>query len=210
MNKKFYLRFIYLIISIIAISIGCSFYRISGLGGDPVFILNQVLGKIFFNDNVGMGIMLTNILFGIVFVIMNFKAIGLGTILGIFVIGPLTDFILKYIFVFSIEQSAGRFLLFLCGIVIIAIGVSLFVAARLGYAPFEGVMTEISKRTKISIGKIRLIMDISVFTLAMILGAYSLFQNDVVLTLIAIICATFCTGPLVDIIYKRINIYVKE
>lgn len=207
MRKNIILRCLLLIVSTLLISIACSFFNISGYGGDPLFIFNLSLSSKL-NIKIGDAMTITNIVLGLFFVILNWKKIGLGTICGIFLVGPLTDLLTKYVFNFPLENEFIRVLIFYIGIIALALGIISFIKANLGLGPTEGIATEMSKRTGLSVGKIRIIMDISLFISAMLLGGYKILLENGILSVICILGATFLTGVFIDIInnlFKKFN-----
>ena len=209
MRKNIIKKVLLLLLSTIFIATACSFFNISGYGGDPVFVFNMSLANLL-NIKLGTAIIITNIIFGIIFLSINYRAIGIGTIVGIFCVGPTTDLLLKYVFNFGIESLYLKAVLFYIGIIILAFGISFFILADLGFAPVEGIMSEVSKRCKkLTIGRVRLIIDTTTFTLALIIGAYKLFENNIIFPIICILGATFLTGPVVDIIYTKLKKIVK-
>jgi uncharacterized membrane protein YczE len=93
---------------------------------------------------------------------------GIGTVLNVLTIGPMTNIALYYIP--APEDYALRWAMMLAGIVIISIGSAIYLSSRLGAGPRDGLMLGLHKRFGLSIRMARSIVEISVLAVGWWLG----------------------------------------
>lgn len=112
---------------------------------------------------------------------------GLGTVMNAFVIGLATNLGLD--FLREPHPLAGRIALLLLGIAGNAVATAMYIGARLGPGPRDGLMTGLHRRTGRPIWLVRTSLEVSVVVLGILLGG--VFGVGTVLYAIAI-------GPLVQ------------
>ena len=159
-------RIVILIIGLALFGIGDAFIIASNLGNAPWSVLAQ--GVSFKLDiSIGAATFIIGVLVLLLWIPLKRK-IGLATILNIFIISIFIDIGLKIIpntSFFAIQLS-----FVLLGIIFVGIGSSLYLTCNLGAGPRDGLMTGLHDRTGVRIGRIRLIIELSVLTLGALLG----------------------------------------
>jgi uncharacterized membrane protein YczE len=93
---------------------------------------------------------------------------GIGTVLNVLSIGPLTNLALAYIP--APENMIIRWAMMLGGIVIISIGSACYLSAKFGAGPRDGLMLGLHKRFGLSIRVARSLVEISVLAMGWWLG----------------------------------------
>jgi uncharacterized membrane protein YczE len=93
---------------------------------------------------------------------------GIGTVLNVFCIGPMTNVALDY--VPHPENVVMQWALMLGGIVVISIGSALYLPTKLGAGPRDGLMLGLHQKFGLSIRVARTIIEISVLGIGWWLG----------------------------------------
>lgn len=136
------------------------------LGLSPWDVFHQGLG-----NHLGIGIgwagAVTSIGVLLLWIPLKMKP-GVGTILNALVIGPSAEFFLK--FVETPDNIVVRWAFMLGGIVLMAIGSALYLPARLGTGPRDGVMVGLNKKFEFSIRLSRTIVEVAALIIGFFLG----------------------------------------
>lgn len=93
---------------------------------------------------------------------------GIGTVLNVLVIGPSADLGLHL--VPMADQLWLRIVLFAAGLVVVAVATGLYLGARLGPGPRDGLMTGIHAATGRPIWLARTVIEVTVLTAGWLLG----------------------------------------
>jgi uncharacterized membrane protein YczE len=93
---------------------------------------------------------------------------GIGTVMNVLCIGPMTNIALDY--VHTPEAIVGRWALMLGGIVVISIGSALYLPTRLGAGPRDGLMLGLHQKFGLSIRVARTLVEVSVLVAGYFLG----------------------------------------
>jgi uncharacterized membrane protein YczE len=93
---------------------------------------------------------------------------GVGTVLNVFLVGPSAEVGLAL--VPAPDQLWARILLFAAGLVLLAVASGLYIGARLGPGPRDGLMTGLNTRFGVPIWLGRTIVEVSVLAVGWILG----------------------------------------
>src|SRR5690606_1493341 len=93
---------------------------------------------------------------------------GLGTVLNVLLIGPAAD--LGLAFIPQQHEPVLQGLLFAGGLALIAVASGLYIGARLGPGPRDGLMTGLHNRFGIRIGVARTIVEVTVLIVGWLLG----------------------------------------
>lgn len=136
------------------------------LGLSPWDVFHQGLG-----NHLGIGIgwagVVTSIGVLLLWIPLRMKP-GLGTILNAVVIGPSAEFFLKIIE--TPDNIVIRWAFMLGGIVLMAIGSALYLPARLGAGPRDGMMVGLNKKFEFSIRLSRTIVEVAALIIGFFLG----------------------------------------
>lgn len=186
------------------IGLAVGLFRMGGLGTDPFSTMNlgvsQVLGLQF-----GVYQLLFNCAVFIIVLLYGKHLIGLGTLVNMVMIGFIADFVIylhKNVIVFEINLLLSIFFL-VGGVVLAGFGLSLYITANIGVAPYDALPLIIQKFTnnRISFGKARITIDLLAVLIGFSLGA--VVGIGTLLTAIAI-------GPLVEYFNTRYSEPVLE
>ncbi len=135
------------------------------LGLDPWDVLHQGV-----SDHLGISIGNVSVLVGLV-VLLGWiplkERIGLGTILNTVVIGLVMDVTLRLLP--EVDTAPGRWALLVTGLVVAGPGVGLYIGARLGPGPRDGIMTGVAQRGP-SIRLVRTIIELAALGAGWALG----------------------------------------
>lgn len=136
------------------------------LGLSPWDVFHQGLG-----NHLGIGIgwagAVTSIGVLLLWIPLKMKP-GIGTILNALVIGPSAELFLK--FFETPDNIVIRWVFMLGGIVLMAIGSALYLPARLGTGPRDGVMVGLNKKFEFSIRLSRTIVEVAALIIGFFLG----------------------------------------
>ncbi|MEW2398328.1 hypothetical protein [Streptomyces sp. NPDC046862] len=138
----------------------------AGLGLAPWIVLDQGLSEL-----IGLSIGVTVILVGVVVLLLWIplrQRPGLGTVSNVLVIGLAMDATLAA--VPAVRTLAIRVLVLVAGILLNGVATGLYIAARFGPGPRDGLMTGLHQRTGYPIGRIRTAIEVAVVATGFALG----------------------------------------
>lgn len=119
----------------------------------------------------------------------------------------ITSIVMGYVIDFSLfllnrfTPDLNHYIAFLCGLVIISIGTSIYLPTNLFTAPVDYYMQALSIRFKIPIGVAKVISEATAFIIALSLRGPIRIGTILIL---------FCIGPLIQIFYKPISKFVSN
>lgn len=96
------------------------------------------------------------------------EKLGLGTVLNAVVIALAIDVMLQILP--SSNKLWINFSEVVAGVLLVGLGSALYLTCNMGPGPRDGWMTGLHKKTKVSVGKVRLLIEISVLTVGWFLG----------------------------------------
>jgi uncharacterized membrane protein YczE len=138
----------------------------SGLGLEPWNVLHQGLAE---RTGLSIGVVLTIVGASVLlFWIPLRQRPGLGTVSNVLVIGVAMDATLAL--VPDARTLSVRVLFMVAGIVLNGLATGLYIAARFGPGPRDGLMTGLHRRTGLSIRLVRTTLEITVVTTGFVLG----------------------------------------
>ncbi|WP_405961618.1 hypothetical protein OG235_44710 [Streptomyces sp. NBC_00024] len=138
----------------------------SGLGLEPWNVLHQGLAEL-----TGLTIGVVSIVVGAVVLLLWIplrQRPGLGTVSNVFVVGIAMDATLAL--VPQAHTTAVRILLLVAGIVLNGVATGLYIAARFGPGPRDGLMTGLHRRTGRSVRLMRTAVEVAVLATGFALG----------------------------------------
>jgi uncharacterized membrane protein YczE len=159
-------RIVQLLVGLFLYGIAIALMVRAGIGVSPWDVLTQGLAK-----QTGLPFGLLTNLVGIVvllFWIPLRQMPGVGTVLNVLLIGPSAQLGLWLIPQQTDPVIQG--LAFTGGLVLLAIATGLYLGARLGPGPRDGVMTGLHKRTGWRIWVVRTLIEVTVLTIGWLLG----------------------------------------
>lgn len=149
MKQKSIRPFLMMIGGILLVGFAVSLFRLTGYGTDPFTTMNLGVSG-FLGVPFGLYQLCVNlVLFGIIWKFSRHN-IGLGTIINMVFIGFIADFFVQ-IYNSSIDGSLPLYInigILLIAVTVSCIGVSLYMTAELGIAPYDTVAILLQKMTK--------------------------------------------------------------
>ncbi|MDN3267508.1 hypothetical protein [Streptomyces sp. MA15] len=138
----------------------------SGLGLEPWNVLHQGLSE---RTGLSMGVVLTAVGAAVLLLWIPLRQRpGLGTVSNVLVIGAAMDATLAV--VPDAHAVAVRVALMAAGIVLNGAATGLYIAARFGPGPRDGLMTGLHQRTGVSVRLVRTAIEITVVVTGFVLG----------------------------------------
>jgi uncharacterized membrane protein YczE len=186
-------RIVQLYVGLVAYAVSMALVINSGLGNMPWDVFNQGMAR-----RVGLSIGFWVIAGGLVVLLLWIplrQRPGLGTVSNIVVIGLLIDLALQAIPRQHEIAARGGYLV--AGILLNGIATALYVGARMGPGPRDGLMTGFVRRTGRSIRLVRTSIEVTVVIAGIALGGT--FGVGTLLYAVAI-------GPLVQIFLPRFTV----
>ena len=155
-----------LCLGLIIFGFGEGLFIISTIGASPWNVLHQGLAL-----NLGLSVGTWAFLVSLIVLLLWFfldEKIGMGTILNFIIIAIMID--LTIFFCKEPELWINQFLLSVISVLMVGLGSGIYLIARLGPGPRDGLMTGLQKKTDFSIAQIRAVIEIIVVTCGWLLG----------------------------------------
>lgn len=193
--KKYYKNWLLLVIGIILLAIGSTFFSASLAGSDSILTLSQGIANIL-HISLGWANIICNVVFLILTIIFNRKALGEGSVLMVVCIGLLINLFTSLEFIPIATKLWMKILYVLIANVICAMGLAMYIYANRGLSPFEGVLMAIKKKIKWPLWIVKIINDATFYLIGFLLGAVVNFGS--IITMIIY-------GPLMDLFLKLLK-----
>ncbi|WP_122638700.1 YczE/YyaS/YitT family protein [Romboutsia sp. Marseille-P6047] len=187
-------RLLIMIIGNIILGIGITLFRNLGFGVDPFMSMTIGISNKF-SIQLGIFQMCLNIgLFVILFSLIK-KLMGLGTIVNMLFLGYMVQYFsfLYGEFLAAPSTILGKLILLLVALLVQVIGMSLYITADLGIAPYDCLPIILSEKTRFEFGIWRVFCDTICVILAIVFGG-SIGISTLIIA--------FGTGPLVQFFNK--------
>ncbi len=205
-HRKFLLRIVVYIVGLLFLAFGVAFSINSGLGVSPVNSLPYVIGLIAGVETGTMVIIVFSfyILLQMVILRRDFKWINLTQLIFSTIFGYFTNFAKTIVGDFTIPTYFGQLLMLAISIIFVALGVSLYVDAKLVNMPMEGMVAAINEKLlpNKSFADVKVIMDTTVVIIGVVLSLIFLVKVEGIREG-TVICA-LVVGKLMKPIQKRL------
>ncbi len=159
-------RIIQLLVGLFLYGIAIALMVRAGIGVSPWDVLTQGVSR-----QTGLPFGLVTNLIGVVVLLLWIpirQKPGVGTVLNVLMIGPSAQLGLWLIPQQTVPVIQG--LVYAAGLALLAIATGLYIGARLGPGPRDGLMTGLHKRTGWRIWIVRTAIEVTVLTIGWILG----------------------------------------
>ncbi|AIG64962.1 hypothetical protein WS08_0023 [Weissella tructae] len=172
---KFVKKVIFVILGLGLLALGAAILSASGVGVDPYTAMNLGIGQV---TGLGLGTaqLLVNVVL-FVFVILNRPSvIGLGTAINIVFVGYAVQFFSGILNNGPLNLQANYFVMALglvVGILVYALGITMYVDAGLGQAPYEAVALILSDKLGTTYSMVRTTQDVLVLALALVCAGFT-------------------------------------
>ena len=203
--KKYYLRFIVMLIGTIIIGISAAMYVVSTIGSNSIntfcFGITELLKLIFKTDiSTSIGITVGNAILAIVLVICGRKYLNVGTIVAVVLIGPVCGLFVDYGILKANDNLFICYLYSIAATILNSLGASLIIKANVGTSPYDGVSLLLCDVIHFKFWIIRIIYDAVLFITGFLLGS---------VVGVGSIIAVVLTGPLIALFNKLIDLTIK-
>lgn len=155
-----------LIFGLFIFGIGDSFLIVSGLGNAPWSVLAQGL-SLSFDISIGISTLIISAIVLLLWIPLRERP-GFGTIMNILVIAFAIDIGIH--FLPRNEEFLLDLLYVLIGIFMVGAGSALYITCGLGPGPRDGWMTAVHRKTGIPVGRVRMMIEVSVLIFGVALG----------------------------------------
>lgn len=182
-------RFFVYIMGLLIMSLGIVLLILADLGATPWDVLHVGLYYQF-----GLTIGSWSIIVGVV--ILTIAALiskefpKAGAFMNMILIGLFIDLYLLLPFMQTPGAIAGKFVMFVCGIIIYCYGMGIYISAQFGAGPRDSLMIALTSKTGWKVGRVRAYMEIIVLIIGWQLGG-PVFLGTIVISL--------TLGPIVGI-----------
>lgn len=193
-KQSFLIRFIKLNFGLFLFGLGIVFTISANIGFSPWDILSAGLAKVL-----GITFGQSSILQGIVFVLIVWlgkEAIGLGTLFNMVCIGMYVDLIRGTGIIAPGESYILRFLFFFIGLVIVCFASYEYISSGFGAGPRDALMVLITRRTPLSVGVSRTLLESTAAVVGFLLGGP---------LGIGTFLAAACTGFIMEQVFKLLK-----
>lgn len=171
--KKFCYRVLFYVLGLFVMAFGVTFAANSNLGMSPVNSIPAVLSAIT-NLEMGTCVIIIFSLFIVAQIIIKrrqFRIINLTQLIFSTIFGFFVDFTSFLMHGFCLPTIAGRAVMMLISLVLIAIGVSAYVATDLINMPMEGMTLAITEKAKSkTFRQVKVVVDTSTVVIALVLS----------------------------------------
>ena len=158
--------FLFLCIGLSLFGLGEGLIMISYIGNSPWQVLAQGIA-LHANFSIGFITFLISISVLSLWIFLGQKP-GMGTFLNALIIAAMID--LSIAFIPTPEIYMSKFIMLVCGILLVGFGSGLYLIANLGPGPRDGLMTGLQKKTNLPIAAVRAFIEITVATVGWYLG----------------------------------------
>ena len=164
--KPKFSTFLFLCIGLSLFGLGEGLIMISYIGNSPWQVLAQGI-SLHVNFSIGFITFLISISVLSLWVFLGQKP-GMGTFLNAIIIAVMID--LSIAFIPTPEIYISKFIMLVCGILLVGFGSGLYLIANLGPGPRDGLMTGLQRKTNLPIAAVRAIIEITVASIGWYLG----------------------------------------
>jgi uncharacterized membrane protein YczE len=155
-----------LIFGLFIFGIGDSFLIVSGLGNAPWSVLAQGL-SLSFDISIGISTLIISAIVLLLWIPLRERP-GFGTIMNILVIAFAIDIGIQ--FLPRNEEFLLDLLYVLIGVFLVGAGSALYITCGLGPGPRDGWMTAVHRKTGIPVGRVRMMIEVSILIFGVALG----------------------------------------
>lgn len=136
------------------------------LGNASWDVLHQGLAR-HLPMSIGTAVVLVSLLVLLAWIPLR-ETPGLGTLANTAIIGPVADVTLLVLP--APDEMVWRVVLLVLGVVLNAVATALYIGARFGPGPRDGLMTGLHRRTGLPVGVVRTALEVSVVAVGFVLG----------------------------------------
>lgn len=198
-NTKSFIRRIIFMLPVLALSaFGIACYYACSLGADPIscFIDGQ---HTLFKLTYGQITTINNAVLFVLMIIWGRKYLGVGTLMGVFLSGPMIDFFEAQIRTEILVGTPAlwlRLLILAVGVFTFAVGTALYIMDNIGIGAFDFLALVICDRTDWKLRWTRIVLDLIFVIVGWLMGG---------IVGIGTLAGAFLTGPIMSATMKVLN-----
>lgn len=151
------------------ISIGIDFYIKSNIGGDSMTTFLQG-GNLKFNLKEGTISLLINLVFVLLTLFINYRKIGIGTIIIVFAYGLVLNVVLANSIIPFSQSFFVSIIYSIIGIFFVSLAITIWINTNFGVSPLEGFAISISEKTKIPFWVLKVVIDLTLLLSGILMG----------------------------------------
>lgn len=201
MKKNKLIRYIGVLIGLVSVSIGASFFISANIGSEAITVFMQGIMRIT-NSNFAVAIIIANSI--PVFALVAIKRLDLLSFgsLAVILIGPLIDFWLASGLFIEPNLFIMKLTFTVIGITISAFGLGLYIHANVGMSPFEALVVAITQKLKnVKFFYVKITFDMLFLIIGFLLGG---------VVGLGTVLSVFAFGPAINtyiVLFKKINLF---
>lgn len=197
-NKfPYWKRFFLLLIALFIMALGGSLFLKSGIGGDSVLVFNQGFANLL-NVSIGLATIIFSLSFFIIVLLVDYRKIGIGSAVVVFLLGPLIDgFTYLIRFISPPDHLFFQIVLSIVACIVAGFGIGLYLFADCGLSPVDALFMIVVNKTKWKLKYVKIGFDLILFIIGVLLGG--VFG-------IGSIVSVFLMGPILE---YSMNLYRK-
>ena len=206
-KKEIAKRYILFIISLFFSAMGVALTKHAELGVSPISSIANVMSEKFTFLSLGNWLIIWNCLLILGQVLVwrkDFKPIQFLQIPLSFLFGWFTDFGMWCVSIIPINHYATRLVLVLCGITVLAFGISLAVIANVIMNSGEAFVKAVSDVTKMNFGNVKIAFDVFCVAAAVVISM-RFFNGKIVGTREGTVITALLTGVVVKFFVKILS-----
>lgn len=192
-------RFLMLILSVLGIGLGITIFRWSNLGNDPVSAMNIAI-SVRTGLSFGSVLLIENMLLFVAMFILDRRAIGIGTVINMLVVGYIVDsatWLFHKIQIPPADHLAAQLMWVLVGVIEISLACSMYFTVGLGISPYDDLAFILKRYTRVKFSYCRILTDCVCAAAAIALGG--------LVGIGTVVCA-FCLGPFINFFNDKVSI----
>lgn len=199
--RSIVIRVIIILVGVFITAYGAAAFITANLGSDPVTAFVQGVGKVT-GLSFGWAMNVFNIVFLVVVLIMNWRMIGIGSVLYTFLLGTFCDLFIPWIvnIIGADPTLVVRIVLIVTGTIALGIGLGLYQAAAYGAGPSDAFNQIMARLLKLQLRWWRIIFDVVMVVGALIMGGVVYFG-----TLVGMFLVGPVLGPVLNKMAPVIN-----
>ncbi len=174
------------------ISIGIDFYIKSNIGGDSMTTYLQG-GNLKFNLKEGTISLLINLVFVLLTLFINYRKIGIGTIIIVFAYGLVLNVVLANSIIPFSQSFFVSIIYSIIGIFFVSLAITIWINTNFGVSPLEGFAISISEKTKIPFWVLKVVIDLTLLLSGILMGGT--FGAGTIIS-------SFLVGPSINVMSK--------
>lgn len=195
--KANYKRYIAFILGLAILALGVALAVHSNLGASAYDSINfAVAGKL--NLSVSMAISVSSIVLIIISSVIRRKRPRISTFVTGLIMGLLIDFWVAIVQNINVDSLIMQIVVFIAALIFMGVGIASYVISKLPPSPLDDLLVALDGATKISMGKIKIFIDISCMITAFILGG-PIGVGTILMALLL--------GPTINFFYKLMDKY---